>query len=319
MKRNWLLALALATSSALAADTLTFATGDASGTYSSMFKSIQALCGDKVQLVEKNTSGCDENIDLLTEKKVDGAFCQPDTLQMAAMNDARVGPEQVRALLVLHPEEVHIFAAKELSKNVGGWTVAGKNFLGSKVSLDNLSDLEGVKIGAWGGGFTSARAISYLGGVKYEPVQFKDRAAAFAALDRGEVAAVIAVGGQPLSWAKDVNSAKYKLLRIDGALADRVKVYAKAKLNYRNLNAQGLDTVAPRAVLLVRNYQSAERKRSLSDLKACVVANESALKEGTGHHPKWSDVDFKAESVWPLYVVEAQATPVVPAASKAKK
>jgi len=287
---------------AWAQDVIIVSTGGQKGTYSSFFKSIQALCGDTVQLVEKASTGSDANLDNLINKQADAAFVQADTLQFTAMNDPRASEGQIRVLLPMYPEEVHVVALRDLSKTSGGVTFMGKNIGGTKSNLDSLADLEGVKVGAWGGSYTTARAISYLGSVKYEAVQFEDDKAAKAALDKGEIAAIIAVGGQPLGFVKDLN-ANYKLLKIDAGLADKVKAYQKALVSYRNVNASGVSTVSARSLLVVKNYTTEARRAKFAALKKCIIAHEGDFKEGTGHHPKWSDVDLNAQTSWPLYDV----------------
>lgn len=317
MKKKFL-AVAVVTALATpvwAQDVVIVSTGGPKGTYSSFFKSIQAVCGDAVQLVEKPSTGSDANLDNLINKQADAAFVQADTLQFTAMNDPRASESQIRVLLPMYPEEVHVVALRDLSKTTGGVTFMGKNIGGTKANLDSLADLEGVKVGAWGGSYTTARAISYLGSVKYEPVQYDDDKAAKAALDKGEIAAIIAVGGQPLGFVKDLN-ANYKLLKIDAGLADKVKAYQKALVSYRNINASGIPTVSARSLLVVKNYSTDARRAKFAALKKCIVAHEGDFKEGTGHHPKWSDVDLNAVTSWPLYDI---SSPIAETKKPAKK
>lgn len=301
-------ALAMIASQAFAQEVVVVSTGGPKGTYSSFFKSIQSLCGDIVQLVEKPSTGSDQNIDNLINKQADAAFVQSDTLQFTAMNDPRASDSQIRVLLPMYPEEVHVVALRNLAKTTGGFSIAGKNIGGTTTQLNSLADLDGYRVGAWGGSYTTARAISYLGGVKYEAVQFDDDKAALAALNKGEIAAIVAVGGQPLGFVKDLNTS-YKLLKIDSGLADKVKAYMKTRVNYRNLGAESTETVAARSMLVVRNYASPDRKAKIAALKSCIVKNDVNFKEGTGHHPKWSDVDLTAPVSWAMYDVGTLAAP----------
>lgn len=318
------IAIAAAVATALGASTLSAAaqdntplvvsTGSPEGTYSKMFKSIMAQCRERVPLAEKNSSGADENIDNLINKQADLAFVQTDTLQFVAMNDARASEAKIRTLVPLHAEEVHVIALANTTKQVGGKSIIGFNVGGEKVALKSLQDMAGLKVGAWGGSYTTARAISYLGGVKYDIVRYDDGKSARAALDKGEIQAIIAVGGQPLGFMKDLN-ANYRLLEVDAALATKVKAYSPTRISYRNVNAAGVPTVAARAYLVTNNYATAARKAKISALKACIVENIDEFKEGTGHHPKWSDVDINADTVWTLY--ETVATGDQPAAAPA--
>jgi TRAP-type uncharacterized transport system substrate-binding protein len=303
MKKSLIITAALAASisaQVFAQEVVVISTGGPKGTYSSFFKSIQMVCGEAVQLIEKPSAGSDANIDNLINKQADAAFVQSDTLQFTAMNDPRASDSQIRVLLPLYPEEVHVVALKDLSKTSGGVSVFGKNLGGTKIQLNSLADLEGVKVGAWGGSFTTARAISYLGGVKYETVQYEDDKKAMAALQSGEIAAIVAVGGQPLGFVSGL-SGNFKLLKIDSGLADKVKAYQKARVNYRNLSADSTETVAARSMLVVKNYATPARKEKLAILKRCMVAHIADFKEGTGHHPKWNDVELDTPVSWAMY------------------
>lgn len=302
--------LALSASLAYGQTAIKIATGGPTGTYTKIFANMATACGEKVPLVEVRSGGSDDNIGKLVEKEVDAAFVQTDTLQFTAMNDPRAGEANLRTLVPLYPEEVHVVAVKDLSKITGGFALFGKNFGGQKQTLDSLADLSGAKVGAWGGSITTARMIAALGGVQYETVTFKDDKEALAALNKGEIAAIIAVGGQPLGFVKGLND-QYKLLKIDGSLASKVKAYQSTKVSYKNLNMAGLETVAARSILVVKNYQDPARKQRFADLKACLIANEVEFKEGTGMHAKWSDVDLKAPTVWAMYDIPAVAAPAV--------
>jgi uncharacterized protein len=281
---------------------LVVSTGSAKGTYSHMFKSMQALCGARVPMQELESSGSDQNIDRLINRKADLAFVQSDALQLTAMNDPRASEAQIRALVPLHPEEVHIVAKASLTKTQGGWKMPGfdKTFGGDKVALNSLADLGGVRVGAWGGSYTTARAIGFLGGIPYEVVQFDNEEQAKAALNKGEIAAIIAVGGQPLGFVSGLDKS-YKLLKIEAGLASKVKAYQATRVNYRNLGADSVETVAARALFVTRNYTTPSRRQRLTELRNCLLENEGELKEGTGHHPKWADVDLKAPTVWAAY------------------
>lgn len=297
----------LATSAFAQADNvIKISTGGPKGTYANFFKSIQAKCGDQLQLIEVPSGGSDDNIDNLISKKADAAFVQTDTLQFTALNDPRAGDNNIRVLLPMYPEEVHVVALKSLAKISGGFSAFGRNIGGTAVSLNSLADLHGMKVGAWGGSYTTARAIQVLGNAGYEPVQYKDAAAAFAALNAGEIAAVVAVGGQPMQSISEL-SASYKLLTIDRALADKVKAYVPASVSYKNLGAAGVTTVAARSVLAVKNYSTPERRAKMAQLKKCITSNEGEFKEGTGHHAKWADVDFSQPVAWANYDVGTAA------------
>jgi hypothetical protein len=41
----------------------------------------------------------------------------------------------------------------------------------------------------------------------------------------------------------------------------------------------------------------------ISTLKQCIVAHIADLKEETGYHPKWREVNPLAKSTWPMFPV----------------
>lgn len=298
---------------------ITVCTGSASGTYAAVFKDIKSQCsGNGLQLTEVTTSGGAENIDNAVNNKCDAFFAQNDTEQFAADADPSAGPNKLRVLVPLYPEEVHVVALKDLSKTTGGIGF-GKFKVGSTTSsLNNLADLEGLKVGAWGGSVTTAQVINLRGSVHFDVVTFQEPSVAKKALDAGEIAAIIAVGGRPLGFVSGLDQ-RYKLLKIDGDLASRVKVYQPATVNYSKMGDGGkATTVSARSSLMVKNYTTPARRGALAALKSCIIGSMDEFKEGTGHHPKWSDVDVTADTSWPLYDAGSPASTVPVAVPKKK-
>ncbi len=78
--------------------TLKVATGPVDKGYSAIFKDMKAVCGDKVNLVEVNSSGGLENLSLLSTNKASIGFAQIDTV-MAMRN----GDENIAALQQITP------------------------------------------------------------------------------------------------------------------------------------------------------------------------------------------------------------------------
>lgn len=283
--------------------------GVSGGTYDKVCADIKSACSvEGLQVVCDQSKGGDDNLDAMVNNRDDGGFVQSDTLQIASQNDPSLGPTKIRVLTPLYPEEVHVVALKDLAKSTGGIGF-GKFKLGTTtVALNSLGDLEGLKVGAWGGSVTTARTINLLGSVHFDVVPYESDSVALKALQNGEIAAIIAVGGRPLGFVKNLGP-DFKLLKIDSDLAQRVKVYQPAVVSYAKMNATGVQTVSARSMLVVKNYQSPARRGALTALSSCIRANIGEFKEGTGHHPKWSDVDLDAETVWPMY--DTSVAPVV--------
>lgn len=283
----------LAPGAAQAAPAPTFlnvATGSPTGTYSAMFKNIGKVCTQSAYLKERGTGGSLDNIDLLLGNEVSLAFVQSDVLKAKEQIDKDERVQNIKALLALHNEEVHLFARPPVQK---------KNIFG-KVSLSGVTtfaDLKGKNVAAWGGSLITAKVLSAKLGVPLNVVSVKDQPAAFAALNAGQVDAVLAVVGQPASWVKGLSNVNLVPIPYAPALSG---IYTQATLRYETLGAGSVPTVAVQSVLATRDFKTADRKKLLLDYQKCAVAHLVNLQEDEGMHPKWQDVTFKP-GIWPQY------------------
>lgn len=307
MKKAFLAAILLAATSAFA-QTLLIGTGSNTGTYSKMLKEINQTCASAIPITEQNTSGSLENMALLTGNKINGAFTQTDVLYFLGRTDDRL--QNVKTLVALHPEEVHVVALAQ-SK-----TVVGGNMLGmgkQPLQVKTIEDLVGRTVGAWGGSYITAQVIRLQSQIKFDVQEFPGAKEAKAALDAGQIEAIIAVGGAPLGFVETLNKS-YKLVPIPNAEVLKA-VYRPAKITYTNLDAMGVATVATDALFVTREYKTEKFSSALGRLRACILANLDELKEGTGMHPKWQAVDAGNKGKWAYYELP---TPTVPVAAKKK-
>lgn len=290
-----LTALAIAGCAAVGAQQLQVATGSASGTYSAMLKQASQLCGSQIALVEKNTSGSMENINLLTGNQVNAAFVQTDVLFFRARTED-LG--NVKTLIALHPEEVHVLApAVSLTKEGG---VAG---IGSKpIVINSVKDLGGRKVGAVGGSAITAQVIRLQAEIPFAVVEYADNKALVAAIQSGEVEAGVFVGGAPLGAVADLKGDGWKLLPFSEDTVTKLKsVYRPARLNYAGIRQMGVQTIATDALFVTREYKTAKFVDGLSKFRTCLLAGLDDLKETTGMHPKWQLVDANNKGKWPYY------------------
>jgi TRAP-type uncharacterized transport system substrate-binding protein len=311
-------AVALAfTAPAMASDELVISTGGLQGTYHAFFVDIKKRCGDVAELKELESKGSDKNLENLTGKDADLAFVQTDTLKFQGMKNPDVNEADIQTLLPLYREEVHL-VAKGAAKTSGGVNIGGMNFGGKTVVVKNIEDLAGMRVGAWGGSLTTAQAINVFGNVGMVIVPYTaekgNDAAAKADLDAGKIDVILAVGGQPLGFAKGLN-ASYRLLEIGSNSGSKMSFYVPAKLNYSNMNASGISTIAAQTYLVTRNFRSAGKKAAISKLKQCIVENLDEFVEGKGYHPKWKEVKADTPTVWAKY----ETTTTKPAAPAKKK
>lgn len=314
MKRNLIAIAALATLSTLAQADLTVSTGGPKGTYHRFFVDIQKVCGDRVTLVELESKGGDANLDNLVNKLAHVAFVQTDTIKFVSMKDPRVNDADLQTLLPLYKEEVHLIA-KGAAKTTGGFM----GFGGKTIVVKSLEDLKDMKVGAWGGSLTTASAMNVFGNIGMNIVPFtmdKPDVAARAALDKGEIDVILAVGGQPLGFASGLTPA-YRLLEVTAAASSKMSFYVPARLNYSNMNAS-VGTIAAESYLVTRNIRSPAIKAELSALKQCIVENLDDLVDGA-YHPKWKEVNPDAPTVWTKYVTVPVAPNSAPTAPARKK
>ena len=281
------------------AQQLQVATGSASGTYSTMFKQLVMMCGSTATMAEKNTSGSSENVDLLVGNQVNAAFVQSDVLYLRARTEEL---SDVKTLLALHPEAVHIVVKAGASIKSGGTL----GFGGTSTPISGIEQLAGRKIGAYGGSVVTAQVIRLQSEVPYNVVQFDNEAGLKKAMADGAVDAGLFVGGAPLGTVASLG-AEYLVIGMQPATVKKLEgVYKPARVNYRNMNSTGVPTVAIDALFVTREYKTDRMVASLSALRSCAVAKLDDLKETTGTHPAWRTVEAGNKGKWAWYDLPAR-------------
>jgi TRAP-type uncharacterized transport system substrate-binding protein len=274
---------------------LPVSTGQPQGTYSSMFKDLNGVCGPSagLSLVEKPASGSNESIDRLLRNEVSAAFVQTDVLH-ARRTTEDLG--MVRALVALHPEPVHLLALSAPLVEGGVLGLGGRD-----VPFNTLGDLGKRRVGAWGGAVVTARLIQLQAEVDYRVTEFNGPEDAMQALRARRIDAVLAVGGAPLAWMRGLDRS-VKLLSVPEPWAGRLRhVYRPAKLSYSHLAAQGVATVATEAVLAVRDVRSPAATAPLLKLRTCLQQQLDPLRDTVGHHSAWGQVEAGSVPHWPLF------------------
>ena len=300
MKTFWkftlvaLMGLTSAVASAQALKTLKIATGGPKGTYSQMFKELSQMCTTEVPMVEVNTSGSIENIELLTGNQINGAWTQTDVLHFLARTQ-EMG--NVKTLMAMHPEEVHLVVKANSGIKVGG--VMG---IGSKeVTFPDITALAGYKVGASGGSETTAQVIRLQSEIPYSVVRMNNTTEVLKAVFDGSVQAGLLVGGSPLGDVANLGP-EFRLLPIPESVAAKLKgVYRATRVSYPKMNAAGVPTVSTDALFVTREYTTPAMRNTLSKFRACAMEKLSELKETTGTHKKWQAVDPANKGKWVWY------------------
>jgi TRAP-type uncharacterized transport system substrate-binding protein len=273
---------------------LIVATGGTGGTYSTMFKELSNQCGSSDVLVEKNSSGSIENINLLMGNKVNMAFTQMDVLKFKSNTE---NLDNIRTLFTLHSEEVHFIAKDDPGIKVGGYA----GFGGTKVVFNTINDLQGYTVGAAGGSFITLQVIRLQTEIKYNVQEFKSNKDLLVALEANQIQAACVVGGAPMPILEVLGNT-YKVLPIGDVTVNKLKnVYNPARVSYPNMNSSGVPTVAIDAIVVTREYKTPAFIEAFRRFRQCLVDNVDLLKETTGTHPKWQDVNPESRGKWAWY------------------
>lgn len=276
--------LALMAPKAMGQDvSLRVATGGTAGTYHQMFTELNSKCNDTLVLNETTTNGSLDNLALMIGNKVNASIIQEDILFLKKRTENAL--LNYRTLFTLAPEEVHIIALSA-GKKQGG--VLG--FGGTVMTMNTINDLAGKKVGSYGGSMVTAQVIKLQTNIPFHVFDVGNQSRALDALNKGEIDAILAVGGSQLPWVEKLDS-NYKLLEIPESVAGQMKdVYQKASLSYPSLNASGVPTVSTQAVFITRQYKTTEYVGALTSLRSCFFKSLPYLAETTGMHPKWAQV-----------------------------
>lgn len=280
------------------AQALKVSTGGSGGTYSRMFKELSAVCSTQIQLEEKNSSGSTQNIDRLIGNEVNGAFVQTDVLHYRGRTED-LG--NVKTLVALHPEAVHVVALAASKEKTGGTM----GFGGKLVQLNTINDLNGKIVAAAGGSFITAQVIRLQTEIGFQVAEMKSAEDALAAVVAGTASAAILVGGAPLAQVSALDR-NFKLLSFPEASVVKLKnVYKPAVLNYSKMGAAGVTSVSTDALFVTREYKTAKFTNGLSKLRSCINENAGELSETTGMHPAWAKVVLDSKPKWPVYDLPA--------------
>ena len=280
-----------ATASAAAPVFLDVATSPKGSTAADMFRDLGRVCTNASFLRQRQTSGSVENLELLLGNQVSLAFVQLDVLKARDQIDHDPRTAELRQLLPLNFDEIHLIARQPTSK---------KNVFG-KVSVTGVtrwSDLKGKKLGTWGGSVITANVLKAKSNLNVSILEYKGREDTLAALAAGQVDAVLSVVGQPAEWVRALDTSKYTLLPLDIPPAAVNGFYRQATLRYAGLGS--IPTYAVQRILVTRNFKTPERRTPLLSYQKCALSKLPTLQETEGFHPKWNEVTFK-ESDWPWF------------------
>ena len=272
------------TKQALNANTVTLITGTIGGTYVQIGADLASVLddGNKLRVLPIVGRGSVQSVaDILFLQGVDVGIVRSDTLDyLEKKGFAKDIKRQFTFVTKLYNEEMTIIAPK---------------------SVQTLKDLEGKKVSVDlpnGGTFVTALTVAERIGLKADFAYIEQRIA-MEKLKKGELDAVIVVGGKPYkSVSTFQNDGRFHLVTVDydrPLQGDYLPASLTAK-DYPNLIAEGetVDTIAVPAVLAAYNWApGSERYRKLSQFVDAFFSKFPTL-QNPPFHPKWKEVSLAA-------------------------
>jgi len=283
--------IALAVATVASAQSLKVSTGGKSGTYSKMFSELSSVCMNEVQMIELNSTGSVQNIDRIVGNESHAVFSQTDVVFFRARTEDF---SNIKTLVALHPEEVHVVSLVDSKIKEGGTM----GFGAKPVQFNTVNDLAGRTVVAAGGSYITAQVIRLQTEIPFNVVEVTKNEDALAAVANGSAQAAILVGGQPLGTITALNKT-YKLLSFpDATMAKLKNVYNPAKVTYSSVGAAGVQTISTSALLIAREYKTPKMVDGLAKLRSCILKNVPELAETISFHPAWSKVDVNNPGKW---------------------
>jgi TRAP transporter TAXI family solute receptor len=240
------------------------------------------LDGNDLRVIPMIGKGSIQDInDLLTLKSADIAILPSDVMARAAAADRQSGMQsRIKYVAKLYSEEFHVL---------------------SRMQFMCLADLNGRRVGfgpQGSGPAVTAQAVFEANGISPEPL-YLEREEAIERLKRGELDALVYVGGKP-SHAFDSISHKDKVHFLDVEYLPPLQVnYLPAIItpeDYPNLVApnESVATVGVSYVMAIHDQPpQSERFRVMSRFAEKFLSGFDRLK-GPGFSPKWNDVNLRA-------------------------
>ena len=274
----------VSTRNALNANTVTLLTGTIGGTYVQFGADLASVLDDdgKLRVLPIIGRGSVQGAaDILFLKGVDLGIVRADTLDyLERKGFAKDLKKQFTYVTKLYNEEMQVIAPN---------------------AIKSLNDLEGKTVSVDlpdGGTFMTALTVFERLGIEANFVYVEQRIA-MEKLKKGDLDAVIVVGGKPYSSVAHFNNdGRFHLAAVDYSKALQSD-YLPATLtsnDYPNLVPEGetVDTIAVPAVLAAYNWSpNTERSRKLA-LFIDAFFNKFTALQNPPFHPKWKEVSLPA-------------------------
>jgi len=256
---------------------LTIATGTPEGTYYQIAQDIKQIAekeGIPVEIIQ--TNGSFDNINLLGLEKVDLAILQLDVLKVTSdAMQAKAGfnvLKEIKVILNLYFEEIHV-----ITKNDG---------------IRSLSQLEGKKVAVGperSGSALTAEVLLTAYDLRVEKF-FDAPNDALQKLERGELDALIFVGGAPVPAFEKLDPS-FRFVRLpSNPLLEQL--YQRKKIDKGVYPWAGeVETFAVPSAIMTRDRRDSEYVTLIQRLLLTILSNKEKL-DAIGH-PKWKTAQFR--------------------------
>ncbi|HZR74822.1 TAXI family TRAP transporter solute-binding subunit [Bradyrhizobium sp.] len=272
------------TKQALNQNTVTLITGTIGGTYVQIGADLASVLddGNKLRVLPIVGRGSVQSVaDILFLQGVDIGIVRADTLDyLEHKGFAKDIKRQFTYVTKLYNEEMQVIASK---------------------SINSLHDLEGKTVSVDlpnGSTFVTVLTVAERIGLKANWVYIEQRIA-MEKLKKGEVDAVIVVGGKPYkSVSSFANDGRFHLVKVDyekPLQGDYLPATLTSK-DYPNLIAEGdsVDTIAVPALLAAYNWApNTDRYRKLTNFVDAFFTKFPQFQHPP-FHPKWKEVSLSA-------------------------
>jgi TRAP transporter TAXI family solute receptor len=272
------------TKQALNQNTVTLITGTIGGTYVQFGADLASVLddGNKLRVLPIVGRGSVQSVaDILFLQGVDIGIVRADTLDyLERKGFAKDIKKQFTYVTKLYNEEMQIIASK---------------------SINSLRDLEGKTVSVDlpnGSTFVTVLTVADRLGMKANWVYIEQRIA-MEKLKKGEVDAVIVVGGKPYKSVSTFNNdGRFHLVKVDyerPLQGDYLPATLTAK-DYPNLIAEGesVDTIAVPALLAAYNWApNTDRYRKIANFVDAFFTKFPQF-QNPPFHPKWKEVSLAA-------------------------
>jgi len=239
--------------------------------------------GDNLRILPMVGKGGAQNLrDLLYLKGVDLAIISAQSLlEYKNKKGYQNLTERICYVALLHREELHVISDKVESIQELSGRIIGFDGTGSKLAAQSLFASQGIK--------------------PKEMVPFNMLDAADK-MKRGEIDALVRIGGKPISGADKMyamnNGLKLLEIHFTDAMVENFLPTFFTREDYPGLfGLEGrLDTVAVGVVLIAYNWRAgSERGRRVEQFTKAFFGKFPDVVASKSSHPKWRDVDLNAQ------------------------